>query len=118
MGGLSSRAHAAKGIGRADRGPARSPRARIAGMAVAGDLGEESPMKRTIASEMTPAPVVVSTVDRVSAAYQCMRACRAHHLPVVRNGCVAGIVTQHDLDLCTTLHPDPDEVLVAQAMRA
>jgi len=60
----------------------------------------------TIASVMTPAPLVVSEDDPLSAARACMVRHRVHHLPVVNGRQVVGMLTDRDLHLVSYLAND------------
>lgn len=66
---------------------------------------------------MTSAPYTIGPEQMLTDAHALMRGHRIRHLPVLRKGRVAGIVTQRDLMLMETL-PDvnPAEVPVEEAM--
>jgi acetoin utilization protein AcuB len=75
------------------------------------------PAPTLVRSYMTAAPRTVGPRQTLADAHALMRAHRIHHVPVVQNGKVVGIVTQRDLLLIESL-PDvnPSEVPVEDAM--
>ena len=48
---------------------------------------------------MTPAPVTISPETSVQEAYRLMQDQRIGHLPVCEDGCLVGLVSEHDLRL-------------------
>ncbi|MCC5860500.1 MAG: CBS domain-containing protein [Gammaproteobacteria bacterium] len=57
---------------------------------------------------MTPDPVTVTPADTAAQAFAAMRAARCHHLPVVENGVLVGMLGSADLvkALISSSHPD------------
>ena len=71
----------------------------------------------SVSKFMTSAPYTIAPEQMLTDAHALMRSRRIRHLPVLRKGKVAGIVSQRDLMLIETL-PDvhPAEVPVEDAM--
>jgi acetoin utilization protein AcuB len=71
----------------------------------------------SIGDHMTRQPLTIRRDAILTEAHALMRQHRIRHLPVLDEGRLVGIVTQHDLHLIETLpDSDPDEVLVEDAM--
>lgn len=66
---------------------------------------------------MTPSPHTIAVDRTLAEAHAVMRAHDIRHLPVMRAGALAGMLTQRDLLLIETLKDvDPDEVTAEEAM--
>src|ERR1700712_3306316 len=66
---------------------------------------------------MTSSPHTVGTEQTLAHAHQILREHKIRHLPVLRGGELAGMLTERDLALIETLKDvDPTRVLVEDAM--
>ncbi len=79
-------------------------------------------MKRmpTIKSVMTPFPYSVDVSASLAAAQDFMRVHRIHHLPVTRDGELAGVITDRDIKLVLGpdfAYPDAEQTSVAEGMK-
>lgn len=71
----------------------------------------------TIGELMTPAPVRIRPEQSLATAHAMMRAHGVHHLPVVEEGRVVGVVSQGDLRLLESIgEVEVDKVPVEEAM--
>lgn len=68
-----------------------------------------------IARIMTPAPASVAPTSRVAAAERLMRERHCHHVPVVAEGRVVGLIGAHDLLKSLLLLPEQDDGALKQA---
>jgi CBS domain-containing protein len=57
---------------------------------------------------MTPAPATVSPDSTIAVAERLMRERRCHHVPVVENGRLVGIISSHDLVKALVLRSESD----------
>jgi acetoin utilization protein AcuB len=72
-----------------------------------------------VSEYMTPAPKAIGSEESVSAAHELMRRYRIRHLPVMRDGRLAGIISDRDVRLVRGLGGTRAErVLVEEAMSA
>lgn len=79
-------------------------------------------MKRmpTIKSVMTPFPYSVDVSASLAAAQEFMRVHHIHHLPVTRDGELAGVITDRDIKLVLGpdfAYPDAEQTSVAEGMK-
>ncbi|HET9931515.1 MAG TPA: CBS domain-containing protein [Polyangiaceae bacterium] len=71
----------------------------------------------TVQKYMTTSPHTIGEEQPMAVAHRIMRDNRIRHLPVLRDGKVAGMVSDRDLHLIETLKDvDPREVQVSEAM--
>lgn len=74
-------------------------------------------MNLTVQQFMTRSPHTIDHAQPLSAAHRVMRDYDIRHLPVLRQGELVGIVSQHDLHIIESLKDvDPDAVMVSEAM--
>jgi acetoin utilization protein AcuB len=72
----------------------------------------------TVNRYMTANPYTVDPADPMSVAHDLMREYGFHHVPVVHDGKLVGIVSDRDLHLLEALrYESTDQVTVAEAMR-
>jgi acetoin utilization protein AcuB len=71
----------------------------------------------TVGDLMTPCPVAIRPDQSLACAHALMRSHRVHHLPVVEEGRVVGVVSQGDLRLLESIGDvEIDQVPVEEAM--
>lgn len=75
--------------------------------------------KPTVAQFMTQSPYTIAYDQPMAVAQRIMREQRIRHLPVLRGGVLAGIVSQRDIYFLETIAgTDPEKVSVYEAMTA
>jgi acetoin utilization protein AcuB len=74
-------------------------------------------MNLTVQKFMTPLPHTIRHDQSLAVAHKLMRKYDIRHLPVLKDGCLAGVVSQRDLYMIETLQDiDVTQVPVADAM--